>query len=152
MIMVILIIIVVIIAVSTVVFFTKNKKKEVPYVSPSKPASSVEEDKNTTFTYEGFSLTAISTGIYADMNNSANRGEIKQLAITSKEAIDRTYIYSVDANYFSKFSGEQKIKSQGDIKEGASFTINGNTYYGITLAGAPDAYITKINNFKVVEK
>ena len=117
-----------------------TRKKE------SKPAKQNAQAVGTNDVADGWSLKEISTGMTVDMNGT--QAEIVNIALVCDRKPD--YRRSFDVEFeFGFRNGSQTVCLDGKVDENTIFTIGGKQYYGVILAGGPDAHVTAIVKMKV---
>ena len=134
---IIIIIAVLLILAAVVAWVTRGKK-----TSPKENQSGVVNNGSSDL----WSLESIATGNMVGINGETC--EIKNIALVCKRK--PMFGYSFDVSFDFEFvGGQQSITESGKLNPEDQFKLNGVYYYGIILAGGPNAKITKIRNLMV---
>jgi hypothetical protein len=132
-------IIIAIIAIAVAVNFWRNRQKhvtEAPQGQPSNPNASVP----------GWELRSIPRGEHVVINGE--KVDFCSLALVSGQQPKYNYNYTVDFDY-EFITGKNTVCTSGVVDASKTFVANGETYFGIILAGAPGAKITEIREMIV---
>ena len=95
---------------------------------------------------EGWRMKVIGSGQIVTINNQ--RAEICNICLVCDSVPKFKYRYKVSFS-FEYIGGESTLEDSGIVSENSTFSLNGKEYYGVILAGGPNARLKDIQEYSV---